>query len=81
MAQSRAEISTAVRDYIHAILDYGRESADDYAEDDLLDTLGLDSISRVDLVMALEEEFSREISDDEAERLRTVGDVINLIAA
>ena len=50
-----------------------------------LDDLGADSLDTVELVMALEEEFKSEIqgeiSDEDAEKLRTVGDVIRYIEA
>lgn len=41
--------------------------------------LGADSLDRVELVMALEEEFGIEISDEKAESLATVGDAIKFI--
>ena len=41
--------------------------------------LGADSLDTVELVMAFEEEFGMEIPDEEAEKLRTVGDAINYI--
>jgi acyl carrier protein len=41
--------------------------------------LGADSIDLVELVMEFEREFEREISDEDAETLRTVGDVIAYI--
>lgn len=48
-----------------------------------LDDLGADSLDTVELVMALEEEFKNEIqgeiSDEDAEKLRTVGDVVRYI--
>ena len=43
------------------------------------DDLGADSLDLVELVMALEEEYDVEIDDDEAERLKTVGDAVNFI--
>ncbi|MEQ9363111.1 MAG: acyl carrier protein, partial [Leptospirales bacterium] len=39
------------------------------------DDLGADSLDTVELVMALEEEFGIEISDEDAEKIQTVGDV------
>jgi acyl carrier protein len=44
-----------------------------------IDDLGADSLDLVELIMAMEEEFGFEIADEEAEKLRTVGDVINFI--
>ncbi|MEM7182709.1 MAG: acyl carrier protein [Spirochaetota bacterium] len=44
-----------------------------------IDDLGADSLDTVELVMALEEEFGVEISDDEAEKIQTVGDVAKFI--
>ena len=42
--------------------------------------LGADSLETVELVMALEEEFGIEISDEDAEKIRTVGDAVNFIS-
>ncbi len=44
-----------------------------------IDDLGADSLDTVELVMALEEEFNQEIPDEEAEKLKTVGDAIKYI--
>ncbi|HAK95598.1 MAG TPA: acyl carrier protein [Planctomycetes bacterium] len=41
--------------------------------------LGADSLDLVDLMMILEDKFSLEISDDQAEKIKTVGDVIAYI--
>jgi acyl carrier protein len=43
------------------------------------DDLGADSLDVVELVMELEDEFDIEISDEEAEKIATVGDVITYI--
>lgn len=43
------------------------------------DDLGADSLDVVELVMELEDEFDMEISDDEAEKIATVGDAVNYI--
>lgn len=45
-----------------------------------MDDLGADSLDTVELVMALEEEFDIEISDEDAEKIATVQDAINYIA-
>jgi acyl carrier protein len=44
-----------------------------------VDDLGADSLDLVELVMALEEEYNLEISDEDAEKILTVGDAINYI--
>ncbi len=46
-----------------------------------IDDLGSDSLDIVELIMALESEFDMEISEDEAENIRTVGDVVDYIKA
>ena len=48
-------------------------------ESKFIEDLGADSLDTVELVMALEEEFGREIPDEEAEKLQSVGDVIKYI--
>ncbi len=44
-----------------------------------VDDLGADSLDQVELVMALEEEFDLEISDEDAEKMRSVQDAIDYI--
>jgi acyl carrier protein len=44
-----------------------------------IEDLGADSLDTVELVMALEEEFGAEIPDEEAEKLKTVGDAIKYV--
>ena len=41
------------------------------------DDLGADSLDTVELIMAFEEEFGRELPDNEAEQMATVQDAIN----
>lgn len=41
--------------------------------------LNADSLDIVELIMALEEEFDLDIPDEEAEKIRTVGDAVNYI--
>jgi acyl carrier protein len=44
-----------------------------------IEDLGADSLDIVELVMALEEEFGIDIPDDEADKLRTVGDAMEYL--
>ena len=48
-------------------------------EASFIDDLGADSLDIVELVMALEEEFDMEIPDADAEKVVTVGDVVEYI--
>ena len=48
-------------------------------EASFIDDLGADSLDIVELVMTMEEEFDLEIPDEDAEKIKTVNDVINYI--
>ena len=48
-------------------------------ESSFVDDLGADSLDIVELVMALEETFGVEIPDSEAEKISTVGDVVEYV--
>jgi acyl carrier protein len=45
----------------------------------LMEDLGADSLDTVELVMAFEKEFDIDIPDEDAEKLRTVGDAMNYL--
>jgi acyl carrier protein len=49
------------------------------SEASFVEYLGADSLDTVELVMAFEEEFGAEIPDEDAEKLTTVGAVINYL--
>ena len=72
-----AEISQKVKSIIAEQLGVKVEEVTDSAS--FVDDLGADSLDTVELVMALEEEFSIEIPDEDAEKMTTVGDVIKYI--
>lgn len=50
------------------------------AEASFMDDLGADSLDTVELVMALEEEFDIEISDEDAEKIQTVKDATSYVS-
>jgi acyl carrier protein len=54
----------------------GVSDAEVKKESSFVDDLGADT---VELVMALEEAFSIEIPDEEAEKIKTVGDTVNYV--
>lgn len=51
----------------------------DVTKETTFEDLDADSLDIVELVMALEEEFNLEISDEEVENIKTVGDVVKYI--
>lgn len=50
-------------------------------ESSYVDDLGADSLDTVELVMALEEAFGCEIPDEDAEKIKTVGDTVSYVMA
>ena len=50
-------------------------------ESSFVDDLGADSLDTVELVMALEEEFDCEITDEEAEKITTVKQAVDYVSA
>ena len=57
----------------------GVEESQVSLEANFKEDLGADSLDVVELVMELEDEFDMEISDDDAEKIATVGDAVNYI--
>lgn len=49
------------------------------ADASFIDDLGADSLDTVELVMALEEEFGIDIPDEDADKIKTVGDVMEYL--
>jgi acyl carrier protein len=63
------------------IVDQLTVEEDDVTEDAaFVDDLGADSLDIVELVMALEEQFGISIPDEQAEKIRTVGDAVSFIS-
>lgn len=73
------EILKKVTDVIVAKLEVKAE--DVKPESEFGNDLGADSLDRVELVMALEDEFEVEILDSDAEKFLKVSDVVEFLAA
>jgi acyl carrier protein len=72
-----AELETRVKDIIAEELGVEKEKLTNNAS--FMEDLGADSLDTVELVMAFEKEFDLDIPDEEAEKLRTVGDALNYL--
>jgi acyl carrier protein len=59
----------------------GVEESEVTPEASITDDLGADSLDQVELVMAFETEFNIDIPDEEAEKIKTVGDAVSKIDA
>ncbi|MGZ3496368.1 MAG: acyl carrier protein [Vulcanimicrobiaceae bacterium] len=57
----------------------GVDESEVTAEASITDDLGADSLDQVELVMAFETEFNIDIPDEEAEKIKTVGDAVTRI--
>ena len=57
----------------------GVDAAEVKPEAQFVNDLGADSLDTVELIMALEEEFDMEIPDEQAEKIKTVGEALNYI--
>ena len=74
-----ADNSERVKDIIEKELGVEREKLT--TEASFIDDLGADSLDIVELVMEFEKEFNIDIPDEEAEKLRTVGDAMQYLNA
>ena len=57
----------------------GVDEAEVTPEASFVDDLNADSLDLVELIMSLEEEFGTEISDEDAEKIRTVQDAVDYV--
>lgn len=73
MSESSVPVGERLRSLIAEQL--GVEPGELRPDADILDDLGADSLDVVEMVMAIEETFDIEIADEDAEAMRTVGDV------
>jgi acyl carrier protein len=74
-----ADVEAKVKKIISEQL--GVPESDAKPEASFVNDLGADSLDTVELVMALEEEFSVEIPDEDAEKIATVQNAIDYIKA
>jgi acyl carrier protein len=75
MADLEARVKKVVADQLNV------DEAEVKMESSFIDDLGADSLDNVELVMAFEEEFGIEISDDDADTIKSVGDAFSYIQA
>jgi len=75
---TRQEILLKVRSII---ADQLGNSVESVPEDAALDTLGLDSLDFVELLMSFEEAFNIEINDEDAVKYKTVANIVDAIDA
>lgn len=71
----------SVEDRVKSIIveQLGVDAEEVNAEASFVEDLGADSLDTVELIMAFEEEFGVEISDDDAEKIRKVRDAVEYI--
>ena len=72
-----ADNAQKVRDIIEKELGVEREKLTDEAS--FIEDLGADSLDIVELVMEFEKEFNIDIPDEDADKLRTVGDAVGYL--
>ncbi|QYN56797.1 acyl carrier protein [Lactobacillus panisapium] len=73
------EIFTKIRDILADNFDVDKDKIT--KETNFTNDLDADSIDLVEFILQLEDEFGSEISDEDAEKIKTVGDAVNYIAA
>src|SRR5687768_14000360 len=71
------DLQDKVKDIIVEELGVEREKLT--SEASFMEDLGADSLDTVELVMAFEKEFNIDIPDEDAEKMRTVGDAMNYL--
>lgn len=76
MSLSREEIKTKLIKIIADQLNIDQKSIDPHAT---LDSLGVDSLDRVEIIMQIEEIFGLEISDEDAYKFAALDQAINYI--
>ena len=75
---SKEEIFNKIRDILAENFEVDKEKITD--ETNFTSDLDADSIDLVEFILQLEDEFGAEISDEDAEKIKTVGDAVNYVA-
>jgi len=76
---TKEEILAKVKGVVAEKLNVGEDQVTPEAK--FVEDLGADSLDQVELIMALEDEFSLKIPEEEAEKLTTVGSAIDYVVA
>lgn len=76
---TREEILGKLKTLIDAQINCGKDSVTEDAS--FSEDLGSDSLDHVELIMAFEEEFGIDVPDEEAEKIKTVGNAIDYISS
>lgn len=76
---TKDEVFAKVKDII--VEQLGADESEITMEASFRDDLEADSLDLVELIMAFEEEFGGEISDEEAQSITTVGEAVNYLYA
>lgn len=76
-------MSNSVKEKVRALVceQLGVDGAELTSEANILEDLGADSLDVVELVMAIEETFDIEVPDEDAEGMRTLGDVEKYVSS
>ena len=69
----REQVINLISEQLNVKLDEIKDSSE------LVGDLGADSLDAVEIVMEIEEEFEIEIPDEDADKFKTVGDIVNYI--
>lgn len=75
-----SELPAIVREVLHDFIAHCPMTPEDMSADTVLvDGLGMDSLERIEVTIRLEDIFNIEISEEAADALQTVGDLVGLV--